>query len=410
MDRRACASRECCSSSCTRLHAGRLYRRSPPERCPGVWCPASRRDLIAGTASGAVLLSSDDLKAVTPPETPSSLIDANISERIQPDFTAPGPFRPVSLPRLEHTCVDCFPQCIGARCLLRMNVTYPGGSSQLGVGPPFPLAIISGGFLVKGEVYRSYAERLASWGYVAVSYDKVESVLDALDDLVSASFIREIIDWSQQDPLMRQLADPNLVYLIGHSRGGKVSVLAAQQDERVAGLCLIDPVDNTVYAPVAPGFPSAVAAMRSGARPIPMAIVGSGKGSDCAPRESNYKGFYEAAKQATWEVVLKDAGHFQFLDREDSIQRAVCVQGEVADEVVRFVTQAVMVAWGEAIFSQRILSQVNSNQGPSPSWNMDPIKSVLSRVVGGERVALETHLKNYKVSEQDVFGTMKNFG
>lgn len=32
-----------------------------------------------------------------------------------------------------------------------------------------------------------------------------------------------------------------------------MSVLAAAEDTRVAGLCLIDPVDNTVYAPISPG-------------------------------------------------------------------------------------------------------------------------------------------------------------
>ncbi len=40
--------------------------------------------------------------------------------------------------------------------------------------PPYPLAIISGGFLVPAARYLSYAEHLASWGYVVMLYDKVE--------------------------------------------------------------------------------------------------------------------------------------------------------------------------------------------------------------------------------------------
>lgn len=40
--------------------------------------------------------------------------------------------------------------------------------------PPYPLAIISGGFLVPAARYLSYAEHLASWGYVVLLYDKVE--------------------------------------------------------------------------------------------------------------------------------------------------------------------------------------------------------------------------------------------
>jgi pimeloyl-ACP methyl ester carboxylesterase len=40
------------------------------------------------------------------------------------------------------------------------------------------------------------------------------------------------------------------VYLAGHSRGGKLSALAATQDTRVKALCLMDPVDVTQYAPL----------------------------------------------------------------------------------------------------------------------------------------------------------------
>ena len=36
-------------------------------------------------------------------------------------------------------------------------------------------------------------------------------------------------------------------------QGAKLSVLAAVKDPRVKAVCLLDPVDNTVYAPLGPG-------------------------------------------------------------------------------------------------------------------------------------------------------------
>ena len=53
------------------------------------------------------------------------------------------------------------------------------------------------------------------------------------------------------------------VYLVGHSRGGKLSVLAAARDPRVTAACLLDPVDNTKYAPLGPQYPSAIAALHN---------------------------------------------------------------------------------------------------------------------------------------------------
>jgi len=46
-----------------------------------------------------------------------------------------------------------------------------------GMPPPYPLAIISGGFVTAASSYLSYAKRLASWGYTVVLHDKGENPL-----------------------------------------------------------------------------------------------------------------------------------------------------------------------------------------------------------------------------------------
>lgn len=124
-----------------------------------------------------------------------------------------------------------------------------------GALPPYPVAIFTGGFLVSSSSYLSYAERLASWGYVTVLYDKgkywgparvscfsctccqlsslcssslqchikvlppaAESAVDNLDDIISMKFIQEIIDWCGSHPVISRVSDTSRVYLCGHSR------------------------------------------------------------------------------------------------------------------------------------------------------------------------------------------------
>ena len=127
---------------------------------------------------------------------------------------------------------------------------------------------------------------------------------NALDDVVSAQMVDDLIGWARTDVLRAagegrgredtaDDADDDIVtapakggvYLLGHSRGGKISVLQACGDERVRAACLLDPVDNTVYAPLGEGFPSAVAKMRNTKDGGPPLLVVGGKyGGDCAPQ------------------------------------------------------------------------------------------------------------------------------
>ena len=128
---------------------------------------------------------------------------------MMPDYTMAGPLSSSAFPNLEHTCSRCFPACIGNRCMLRLGVIFPRDGRSKGTlaqpqieachvvniiaeeagadpcqmpshrpvlcagnPPPYPLAIISGGFVTAASSYMSYARRLASWGYTVVLHDK----------------------------------------------------------------------------------------------------------------------------------------------------------------------------------------------------------------------------------------------
>lgn len=118
-----------------------------------------------------------------------------------------------------------------------------------------------------------------------VSAVRFRTVRSCISLHMKCTCVQELIDWASTDPVLKQVADPRRVYLLGHSRGAKVATLAAAQDTRVAALCLVDPVDNTVYAPLGPGFPSAAAALQKipESRPLPVAIIGTFVITRCHP-------------------------------------------------------------------------------------------------------------------------------
>jgi len=356
-------------------------------------------------------------------------------------YSLPGPYAVARLPLLEHVCPRLSPACVGKQCAVTLEFLVPrllpegggdegegegeeGGAAGAGnggagrgrqgraassktahVAPPrrAPLAILSGGFLVGRGAYASTARHLCSWGFAVASYDKAETVLSPLDDVVSAAVVLEVADFVGSSAGLSELIDPGRLYLVGHSRGGKLSVLAAARDgaesggasaggsgegggganeggsgeggggappppapsvpppppppspprpPRVRALGLVDPVNNTVYAPQGPRFPSATAALRGvpALASTPLLAVASGalvSGRDCAPAAAAAPSFFEACRSApAWLVTLQPAGHFQFLDEQTAVQRMVCASGPVEDGAVRASARAALAAWG----------------------------------------------------------------
>jgi pimeloyl-ACP methyl ester carboxylesterase len=213
-----------------------------------------RAALVAASLGGLWIGAGGErpAKAAEPPATPNNQslcsllgLPSGTSDDTAAGSTAarllydgPGPFLALQLPRLEHTCAPCFPaSCVGDRCLQSIYVTYPRPLARRAdidaatpldpLGAPYPLAVISGGFLLGSDSYSSLAARLATWGYVAVRYDRRDGLTDLLDDASCAELLTDLVTWCSRDPLLRRLADPSRTLLFGHSRGCKIGALTA---------------------------------------------------------------------------------------------------------------------------------------------------------------------------------------
>jgi hypothetical protein len=325
-------------------------------------------------------------------------------------FFQPGPFSVRQLPKVEHVSASVYPLCTGIACRLSVKALVPfpppvnpdelfpnnnsnnnntSGSKNSGSNAtpkaPFPLAVFTPGFLVDAESYDFLARRLCSFGYVVLRYDKSESLNETLDDVVSASLLEDLITWaSYGSGTLSNIVDPEEVLLIGHSRGGKISALESLFDERVKCLALVDPVDNTQYAPLGPGFPSAVMGMESDetaekkkSGPPATLVVGGLKGGECAPLGSNYSNFFKAAQVAKkkqqkkggedpWGFTL-DCGHFDFLDEKSFIQSSVCDVGDLDDKVTKEITAAAIAFHADQTFRNKNRKSSGSGRGSGNS-------------------------------------------
>lgn len=120
---------------------------------------------------------------------------------------------------------------------------------------------------------------------------------------------------------------PGRVFLAGHSRGGQAAwLVSGVLGERVAGLCLVDPVDGQGRRPVRD-----LATRRGTEYTGPTWIIGAGVSGPCAPVGANHEQFVRAAPHAV-HVVVPDLGHADILQgRARGLGRRLCGGGQDPD-------------------------------------------------------------------------------
>jgi len=209
----------------------------------------------------------------------------------------------------------------------------------------YPLILFNHGFMLWGDLYRSYGEQLASHGFVVVLPTYPMSMV-GISHMTLAADARFVIDHclalatDSGSPLFG-LVDAGAIGAAGHSFGGKLALLEAATDPRVRAIATLDPVDGSgpvlnnpvLYPSVTPELMPEIHA--------PLLFVGAELGglSDrlipCAPVTDNYQRFYEAANSPAIEIAQIGAGHGQYADPGAALILAACTPGAASAEWVR---------------------------------------------------------------------------
>ncbi len=189
-------------------------------------------------------------------------------------------------------------------------------------GKTSPLIVFAPGFQLASTDYSGTLNRLASHGFVVVGATPPASLFST-SHVDMAADLSSVIDWALNpaDPLAGKV-DPTRIGVMGHSLGGKISVMAAFADSRVKAVFAIDPVNGgsplTGYSTTLPDIvPDQVAPLA-----IPLGFGGETTdqqatlGQACAPADQDFLTFYAAASSSPWvgQWTFTEANHMSFLD------------------------------------------------------------------------------------------------
>jgi dienelactone hydrolase len=206
-------------------------------------------------------------------------------------------------------------------------------------GAPYPLVIISPGFSMNRDQYRSYCEHLATWGFVAVV-----QTYQGISHTGFADSVGDIIDWALS-PTSGVSVDPDKIATAGHSLGGKVSILAAIRDDRVKAVVAWDPVDTNLPS-VAPELMPQFQ--------VPLALLGETLDSvstsplapACAPADNNYMSYFNAASsRPVLAYTIAKADHMDWVDDPTCFLCGACRPGEANHLAVKALTRRTTVAF-----------------------------------------------------------------
>lgn len=260
------------------------------------------------------------------------------------DPDQPGPFMTETItdsivaPATNHT--------IPIRCV------YPTSGPDAG---PFPVVVVAHGFQLPASQYASYLDRLASFGYVALTAD-FPAGFTGTNHVNNAKDLLAALDWAAAEPALTGVADATNAGLTGHSLGGKLSLLAATMDARVKAAITLDPVDGSMGCS-AQNCPDVSDLMPL---EIPTGFIGETTDStgfmSCAPAADNYTTFYAGTTAPSLSVTVLGANHMSFLDSVSTCGPicSFCKAATLPNATVNALSKAFVTAFYERWLKGRI--------------------------------------------------------
>jgi hypothetical protein len=221
-----------------------------------------------------------------------------------------------------------------------VTVYMPGNAG------PHPVVSLSCGTNQTAAGYAPYGKRLASYGIAAIIADDPGALTNTSDVLPNALYVVDTYIAGNA------AFDATKVGLAGHSRGGAVSLLAAEHlGSKVVAWFGLDAVDNEFGQ-----APREYARTTLGQLTIPMGYLGASVVSNCAPVADSYEMLYPNSPSPAVLVVGEGAGHTQIEPVDACTLCSICSPSGTADSAV---VLAYSTRYFTAFFARELLGDTH---------------------------------------------------
>ncbi len=227
------------------------------------------------------------------------------------------------------------------------------------ISDPMPLVVFTHGFSASPDMYLSYGERLASWGFFVIMPQMPGSLSKPETHQDQAEYLAALLDWAtdSENVKLSGKVDLSHIGLAGHSMGGKLSFLLASQNPRPKAIFGVDPVDSAPPIDYEPEDYPSVTPEKMPDISIPFVALGEtvngGEGSlSCAPSAKNFQQYFAYAESPAIQIDVLGANHMSFVDDPDcGLACAICPKGTDDPFVTRMLTQKYMTAFFLAVLN-----------------------------------------------------------